>query len=79
MVEDTVCSNLMYGLKLLHASKKCWSLVGPKVQRKKISSMNLNHTNGFKVVCSSSCFSRRSIYRFAYVGAILVPMAVPVC
>ena len=79
VLEDIVCSNLMCGSKLLHASKNCWSLVGPKGQWKKMSSMNLNHTKGFRVVCSHSGSSRRPINRFAYVGAILVPMAVPVC
>ena len=56
MFEDTVCSNLMCGSKLLHASKNCWSLVGPNVQRKKMSSMNVNHTNGSKVLCSIELF-----------------------
>ncbi len=50
---------------------------GPSFHSAKMSSMNLIHTRGLSVVHSSKSSSNLAMNRFAYEGAILVPIAIP--
>ena len=56
---------------------KSASLSCPCVQIKKMSSIKRHHTRGLYGAFSRAVASRDPINRFAYGGAILVPMAVP--
>ena len=56
---------------------KVLSFSSPSVQTMKMSSMNLCQVKGLKGALSIVCCSNLPLNRFAYEGAIRVPIAVP--
>ena len=72
---ETSAVNFMLGWKLLASSRKAVKVSRPCEYFMSISSMNLSHENG--LTDFNSCPSRRPMNMLAYVGAVLVPIAVP--
>ena len=56
---------------------KVLSFTSPSVQTMKMSSMILRQVKGLKGALSIACCSNLPTNRFAYEGAIRVPIAVP--